>query len=76
MFFHTVEHLLEQDSFVRGVLIEQNQAAVGFENDVQLSNHPHQAQRNIQERLRVTRRRCNAEAFACVLWILLLLRLR
>jgi hypothetical protein len=38
------EHLLEENPLVRGVLIEQNQAAIGFENDVEFSDDADQAE--------------------------------
>ena len=36
--FDAVEHLFEENAFVGGVLIEENEAAIGFENDVELAD--------------------------------------
>ena len=36
--FHAFEHFFEEDAFVRGVLIEQDQAAIGFEDDVEFAD--------------------------------------
>jgi len=45
-----IEHLLEQNPFVRGVLVEQHQTAVGFEDDVKLADDADQPQRDIEQR--------------------------
>ena len=50
LLFEPVEHLLEQDALVRRVLVQQNQAAIGFQHDVEFPNHAHQAQRNMEQR--------------------------
>ena len=47
--FQPVEHLLEQNPLVRRVLVQQHQAAVGFEHDVELADHADQAQRDVEQ---------------------------
>ena len=55
--FQATQHLLEQNPLVRRVLIEQHQAALGFEHHIQPPDHAHQAQRHREQRHRRFERR-------------------
>ena len=48
--FESREHLLEQDPFVRGMLVEQDQAAVRFEHDIEPPDHSYESQRDVEQR--------------------------
>jgi hypothetical protein len=48
--FHALEHFFEEDAFVRGVLVEENHAPVGFHDDVKASDHADDAKRDVEER--------------------------
>ena len=50
LLFEAVEHLLEKDALVGGVLIEQDEAAIRFEHDIEATDDADEAQRNIQQR--------------------------
>jgi len=52
LLLEAIEHLFEKNAFVRGVLIEQNQPAIGFEDDVESADDADEAQGNAQERKR------------------------
>jgi hypothetical protein len=41
--------LLEKDSLMRGMLIEEDQAAIGFEEDVKPADHADQPERNVEQ---------------------------
>ena len=45
-----VQHLLEQNPFVRRVLVEQHQSAIGFQHDIKPADDADEAQRNIEQR--------------------------
>ena len=64
LLFEAVEHLLEQDPLVRGVLVEQDESAVGFEHDIKSADDADQAQRDVEERdaARGVRRGCRLQA--------------
>ena len=47
--FEAAHHLLEENAFVGGVLVEENEAPVGFENDVEAANDADKAQRDVQQ---------------------------
>ena len=49
-FFQAAQHLLEQNPLMGGVLVQQHQAAIRFEHDVEAAHHAHQPQRNLQKR--------------------------
>jgi hypothetical protein len=40
LFFQPPQHLLEKNALVRGVLVQENQAAIGFEHDIEAANDP------------------------------------
>ena len=46
--FEAVEHLLEEDALVGGVLVEQDQAAVGFEDNVEFTDDADETEGDVQ----------------------------
>jgi hypothetical protein len=50
--FEAVKDLLEEDTFMGGVLIEQDKSAVGFEDGVEAANDTDVAQRHGEQRQR------------------------
>jgi hypothetical protein len=48
--FDAIEHLFEEDALMGGVLIEKNEAAIGFEHDVKFANDAEDAKRHFEER--------------------------
>ena len=49
IFFQPIQHLLKKNSLMRGVLIEQHQSAIGFQNDVKLADDSDQSQRHAKQ---------------------------
>ena len=46
--FQPPHHLLEENALVGGMLVKKNQAAIGFEHDIEPANDSHQSQRHLQ----------------------------
>ena len=53
LFFHPVEHLLKKDAFVGGVLVEQDEAAIRFEENVEFADDADETKRDMEKRLGV-----------------------
>ena len=51
-FLHPTEHLFEQDPFVGGMLVQEDEAAIGFEDDVEASDDAYDPERDGEEGLR------------------------
>ena len=47
--FETVEHLLEENPFVGGMLIQQDEATIRFEHDIKPPDDTHKPQRNVKK---------------------------
>jgi hypothetical protein len=47
--FQTIEHLFEQNALMGGVLVEQDHAAIGFEDDVEFADDSHETQGDVEE---------------------------
>lgn len=49
-FFHTGKHLFKEDAFVGSVLVEQDQPAIRFQNDVEATDDANNPERDGEER--------------------------
>ena len=46
---HALEHFFEKNAFVRGVLVEQDHAAIGFHDHVKAADDAEDSQRDVQK---------------------------